>query len=74
MKAHANHFQCITRPLRQLLARYPLLLIILVAAIPFTACPVSSSQAAQTGSSATDAPANPYPQDTLTPIYEGSQS
>jgi outer membrane protein assembly factor BamB len=70
MKVHASHFQSITRPSQQLLARSPLFLIILAAAIPFTAWPVSSSQAAQAGSSATDAPGNPYPQDTLTPIYK----
>ncbi len=71
MKVHTNHFQRNVRASHQLLARSPLLLIILATAISYyTVWPVSPSQAAQAGSSATDAPANPYSQDTLTPIYE----
>ena len=70
MKVHTNHLRCDAHPSHQLLARSPLLLIILAAAIPYyTAWPVSPSQAAQAGSSATDAPPNSYPQDALTPIY-----
>jgi len=71
MKVNTNYFQRDAHPSHQLLVKYPPLLIILAAAILYyTAWPVNPSQAAPAGSSATGAPANPYPQDTLTPIYK----